>query len=395
MIGRHQLPAYSPMNLRALVAGAAAALGRNDHSDLEGHFRDEWKTRRVVLTNSGTNALAIALRAVVGDTGRTVALPAYACYDIATAAIAASVRVILYDLDPATLAPEPDSLRRALATGPAAIVILHLFGIPVDVASIAILARANEAVVIEDAAQAFGASTAGRRAGTLGSLAVLSFGRGKGYTGGSGGALLANDEAGTTLLHDVPVDLPSQVGWKPLALAAAYWMLARPSVYGLPAALPFLRLGETVFRRPESAGAIAATSRSMLGMLWNAAHESARIRHVTGKRLRDRITASRSWSTPNIRDNDYPSYLRLPVWSTRGQAGAELSSGAHRLGIAPSYPMPLSRLQGFRDRCVNADERLPGAELLSERLLTLPTHELLTESDLLRLERWLDERNAM
>ena len=76
-------------------------------------------SRDVLLTDSGTSALALALRmAVAARPDRpTVALPAWACYDLATAADAADVGVVLYDLDPATLGPDWASLDRALSAG--------------------------------------------------------------------------------------------------------------------------------------------------------------------------------------------------------------------------------------------------------------------------------------
>ncbi len=99
---------------------------------------------------------------------RPVAFPAYACYDLASAALGAGTRVLLYDLDTETLGPDWPSLERSLEAGATAVVVVHLFGIPVDMDRVGQMARAHGAAVIEDAAQAVGAAWRGRPAGEPG-----------------------------------------------------------------------------------------------------------------------------------------------------------------------------------------------------------------------------------
>ena len=62
----------------------------------------------------------------------SVALPAFGCFDVASAAIGADVPVSLYDIDPDTLSPDPDSLSRAFSQGARVAVIAPLYGVPVD-----------------------------------------------------------------------------------------------------------------------------------------------------------------------------------------------------------------------------------------------------------------------
>ncbi|HEX8361985.1 MAG TPA: DegT/DnrJ/EryC1/StrS family aminotransferase, partial [Longimicrobium sp.] len=181
---RHQLAAYSP--LTAGAAGAAlwdAARHPDPRTALARRLRERFGARHVALCASGTHALQCAL-ARAG--GAPVALPAYACYDLATAAVGAGVCVALYDVDPASLAPDPASLERVLAAGARLVVVAPLYGIPVDWPALERLATVYGARLIEDAAQGHGASLGGRALGSLGEMSVLSFGRGKGWTGGGG-----------------------------------------------------------------------------------------------------------------------------------------------------------------------------------------------------------------
>jgi len=204
---RHQVPVHSPLSAAALLAGLRAAATRNGgppaaEQRVTALLKDRYSPRAVLLTESGTAALTAALLGALRDRpGRAVAMPAYVCYDLATAADGADVPVLLYDVDPTTLAPDMAHLKAVLHHGAAAIVVVHLYGCPVDLGEVNRLAAEAGAIVIEDAAQAAGATVNDRSAGTQGSLVVLSFGRGKGLTGGSGGALLAHDAAGEGVLE--------------------------------------------------------------------------------------------------------------------------------------------------------------------------------------------------
>src|SRR5207247_5224225 len=103
-----------------------------------------------ILTDSGTSALILALRAVVRP-GGTIAYPGYSCIDLTSAAVGAGMRVRLYDLNPSTLSPDLESVERAINRGVNAIVVAHLYGYPADVGAVQELARKSGIPVIEDA----------------------------------------------------------------------------------------------------------------------------------------------------------------------------------------------------------------------------------------------------
>ena len=150
-------------------------------SRIAGRLRQRYGSGHELLVDSGTTALRLAIQAAqAGKPGAPVALPAWCCYDVATAALGANARVLLYDVDPASLTPELGSLRRALEQGAGSVVVAALYGLAPPWQAILELCRDAGALVIEDAAQAAGGRYQGRLLGTFGSLVVLSFGRGKG-----------------------------------------------------------------------------------------------------------------------------------------------------------------------------------------------------------------------
>src|SRR5207245_11729574 len=151
-----------------------------------------------------------------------------------------------HDVGPAWLAPGPDSLAATLAEGARIVVAAPLYGIPIDWNTLEECAAAFGAVVIEDAAQGHGASWHGRPLGSFGVISTLSFGRGKGWTGGKGGALLVRARGGQRLplRNGGAAQRLGEAGALAelgvLLRATAQWALGHPARYRLPASIPWL-----------------------------------------------------------------------------------------------------------------------------------------------------------
>jgi dTDP-4-amino-4,6-dideoxygalactose transaminase len=400
MIGRlrRQLPAHSPISHETVIAAIRGSLHSpvRSREALERALCDAYSARGALLVGSGTTALQLAISGIraAGAAG-PVALPAYSCYDVATAAEGADAKALLYDIDPATLVPEDQSLRRVLERAPSALVAAHLYGYPVDMDRVARLARNAGVVLIEDAAQGSGGRLRGRPLGSFGSLTVLSFGRGKGMTAGAGGALLARDDIGARVLAWAAARVgPMAGGLRDAVMLGVQWALGRPSAYWLPAALPFLHLGETVYHPPRPATAMSGAAMGALTLaLGGRDAELPRRREVAERLLHHANRSPRVHSIEPV-DGSVPGFLRLPlrvVQSSRADVLRELA----RHGAAPGYPSALTSLTPFAGRVLNGADAFDGARSLAETLLTFPTHAFVTGTDLAELERWLGARGGM
>jgi perosamine synthetase len=378
MILRHQLPAWSPLSLVALGAGGFPA--REALQRIERRISSEYGARSVWLTSSGTVALALGFRAAAKGQRPRVALPAWGCYDLMTAADAVNAEVLLYDLVPDRLAPDPVSLERVMAGGPHVVVVAHWFGLPIALSPLVQEAARLGVMVVDDAAQAVGARVGGRVAGTMGHFGVLSFGRGKGRTGGSGGALLANTEAAASLLSNLG-ELP-RGGSLPGYLALwAQWLLGRPALYGVPRSLPVLGLGTTRYRSPPPLEAMALRSAAVLDRMWEGAGKEVAVRRGHARRWRESLPDREDLRPIQLDPEAEPGWLRFPVIAT-GSAEALLSSrGARARGVERGYPLPLSRLPVAKGRIRSDSAEFPGARELSHHLFTLPTHQMVEERD--------------
>lgn len=375
---RHHLPVQSPLPVSALGHGIAAAFApARARAALRRRLAGRYGTDEFLLLDSGTSALALAIRGAArpGETTR-VALPIYGCFDLATAALAAGARIRFYDLDPSRLSPDLTSLRAAAEEGVDAVVVAHLYGVPVDLAGVQRALRDTHPppLLIEDAAQGIGGVLAGRPLGAIGDLGILSFGRGKGMTGGAGGALLANTPRGAATLGGLSVTGRASRGFRLLPGLAAQWVFGRPSLYGVPARMPWLGLGTTPFHPPHRPRPFPAAAYGVLQQTWDPAMDEIPVRQRTGDAWHAALRDIPHLTRVALGEHARPGWLRYPVLLTPALANRVRAEGPP-YGIMPGYPRPLDALPdlpvlpsrdapsgGFRGRA------------LADALFTLPTH---------------------
>jgi perosamine synthetase len=375
-------PAGIPLQFADILAGCAAL---HDGDAAVAAFRDDVRStfgvRHVFLASSGRAALTLLLKGLhsLQPERNVVALPAYTSFSVPSAVVAAGFRVALYDVDPETLSPVPNSLAQAVNSRTLAVVACHLFGYPCDLDLVHQVAAAEGALVVDDAAQAMGAQYKGKPVGSCGDAGLFSLSRGKNINAVDGGIIVTQRDDLVSALELLP-PLAEGAGtvrlfFKALLLSA----LIRPSLYWFPRLLPFLRLGASVYepRFPQECFTPfqAGIARRML----------ARLPHVTtGRRqvardLMQRLAGINGLTLPMSAEE--PVYLRLPFLVPSGLPVQE----SPLLGVVRSYPAPLSTIDALRPHLVDGDGSYPGAERLAGRLLTLPTHQFLTANDRKRL----------
>jgi dTDP-4-amino-4,6-dideoxygalactose transaminase len=145
---------------------------------------------------SGTDAIELALRALgVGEADEVITV-ANTCVPTVAGIEASGATPVLVDAEPGSMTIDPDRVAAAVGPRTRAIVPVHLYGRCADMDAIVAIAAEHGLKVIEDAAQAHGASWAGRRAGTMGDAAAFSFYPTKNLGAlGDGGAVVTNDGA--------------------------------------------------------------------------------------------------------------------------------------------------------------------------------------------------------
>jgi dTDP-4-amino-4,6-dideoxygalactose transaminase len=133
------------------------------------------RVRHGIGLGSGTDALRLALTAVGVGPGDEVITPAFSFVASASTIVMAGAQPVFVDIDPVTYALDPDALESALTRRTRAIVVVHLYGHPAPIDRIAEVARRRGVPLVEDAAQAIGATWDDRPIGGWGDVACLSF----------------------------------------------------------------------------------------------------------------------------------------------------------------------------------------------------------------------------
>ncbi len=163
--------------------------------ELEKRFRKEYDVPHAIGVNSGTDALLLALKAAGIEPGDEVITPTFTFIATADVVIRLGAKPVFVDIDKRTCNIDPDFIEEKITSKTKAILPVHLYGLPCDMTRIKEIARKHNLVIVEDCAQAQGATWQGKPVGTLGDFGAFSFYPTKNLGGlGDGGMILTTHE---------------------------------------------------------------------------------------------------------------------------------------------------------------------------------------------------------
>lgn len=148
-----------------------------------------------IAVSNGTAALEAAVAALGIGAGDEVILPTFTIISCAAAVVRAGATPVLVDCDPITWNMDADGVAAKITSRTKAIMIVHLYGLPVDLDPILALAKEHGLAVIEDAAQMHGQAYKGKPCGSFGAVSTFSFYPNKHITTGEGGMIVTDDPA--------------------------------------------------------------------------------------------------------------------------------------------------------------------------------------------------------
>ncbi|MGB6430659.1 MAG: DegT/DnrJ/EryC1/StrS family aminotransferase [Candidatus Acidiferrales bacterium] len=310
---------------------------------------------------SGTDALTIALHAAGVGPGDDVMIPAFTFVATASAVTALGARPIFVDIDPISFTIDPMRVEQCLTPRTRAIVAVHLFGLSADMDPILAVGVRRWISVIEDNAQSLGARYRGRATGSIGAFGCLSFYPSKnlGAYGDAGMILTANPAAAERLRrlrnHGETVRYVSaERGWN-------------SRLDEIQAAV--LRVKLRHFAR------------------WTAA------RQAVASAYDDELSDAPGIRTPQSRTGSEHVYS---VYTIRVEGGAARRDRVKQhladRGIASVvyYPVPLHLQPLFADAKLERGA-LPRSERAAEEVLSLPIYPALTEEQIARVARAVNE----
>jgi perosamine synthetase len=305
-------------------------------------------TAHAVTCSNGTTALHLALLALGVKPGDEVIVPTLTYVATANAVVYCGATAVFVDAEPATWNMDPARIEELITERTKGIIVVHLFGHPVDMDPILEIARRRGLFVLEDAAEAHGAEYKGRRVGSIGDAATFSFFGNKIITTGEGGMITTNDPdlaAEMRRLKNHGMD-PSRKYWFE-TVGYNYRLTNVASAIGLA---QLERIDWHLERRQQLAAWYREELSGIPGLSWQA--EEAWARHVW-------------WLFTVVLDETIPltRFEALAGLQARGVEGRQII-------------YPIHRLPPYQD--VGHRGRLPVSERVVERGLHLPTWSELT-----------------
>lgn len=334
------------------VIDSAAFVGGRYVREFEKLFRDYLGVRNCIGTGNGTDSLEIILDALsMHPRGNfdvmhcDVIVPALTFAATVEAVLRLGYDPIFCDMDIRTRNVSVDSILNSTTKDTGAVIAVHLYGEPCNMDGIFEVCRDNGTVVIEDCAQAHGASIRGRKVGTFGTASAFSFYPGKnlGAYGDAGAIVTDDDELACTC--------------------------ARLGNHG--------RLGkfdhELVGRNSRLDGIQAAILSAKLGALEKAVERRNRIAEMYIAALQDLpiglptipVNAVHAWHlfVIEVEIDKRDSFIRH-------MKRESIQTGIH-------YPLPLNRMPTYR--YLGQENDCPNALWIAERAVSIPVHEYLTD----------------
>ena len=389
---RHLAPTSAPISWRE-IGRALCGIGRGqqERAAREAELRAYFGVKYVFLLSSGKAALTTILQGLIaGSSRRKVIIPAYTCYSLPSAIIRANCKVVLCDVDPHTLDFDYSDLQRQVDEETLCIVAPHLLGQTADIPRVRAIAQTHRVTVVEDAAQAMGGHLNGRWIGTQGDVGFFSLGRGKNVTAGSGGVILTDSDRLASQLSSIyekaqEASLDSQI--MNVLMVVAMRLAIHPLLYWLPAGLPFLGLGETIYDPHFVIHKMDGMRAGLLGGWEKRLRVSNDGRADRARRYMDFLPASLQQVDP-IRTRGV-AYLRLPLLmpSTEAKTAVCALAKGEGLGVSSLYPTPVSDIPELAS--MFSLRIFEGARALAERLVTLPVHHYVDAKDIQRICRSL------
>lgn len=313
------------------------------HSRFQSELADYLGVTHAIGVASGTDALEIALRAVMPEGRSTVLAAANAGGYTSVAAHRAGYAVRYADVDPATLCVDLDAVQAALTEDVGVVVVTHLYGLLTDIAALVDYCHAHGVKVVEDCAQAIGARLNGRAAGSFGDVAAISFYPTKNLGAlGDGGAIVTGDGEIAERVGTL-----SQYGW------ATKYHIETP--------------GGTNSRLDEIQAAFLSARLPMLDAL-----------NERRRQIIERYRAAAAGGPVAVLPASGPHHVgHLAVALTTDRAAVRAALAAHGVQTDVHFPVPDHAQPGLPSH----GELLPVTEKVADQVFSLPCFPELTDDE--------------
>lgn len=326
--------------------------------ELEQRLADYVAVSHAVSCASGTDALLMALMRYEVGPGDLIFTSPFTFVATAEVIRLLGATPVFVDIDPSTYNLAPDQLEDALSRAgqggdgrPRGIIAVDLFGLPADYPAIGAIAEQHGLFVIEDAAQSFGATLNGKRAGAFGQVGCTSFFPAKPLGGyGDGGMCFTDDADTAAVLRSIRIHGQGEHKYDNV------------------------RIGIN--------GRMDTLQAAILLAKFDIFPEEVRLRQEVAARYTAMLQSLPGLTLPQVPPQASSVWAQYSVLASSGAHRETIQSALKRQGIpsAVYYPTPLHRQTAFRDLGY-VEGAFPVSERCAQTIFSLPMHPYLTRED--------------
>jgi len=190
-------------NVVQCVESGWISSGGNFVKEFEGGMADFCGRRFGVAVNNGTSGLIAAFKALDLPADSEVIMPSFTIISCALAAVYNHLIPVFVDSDPITWNMEAEQIRQAITPRTRAVLVVHMYGLPVDMEAVTQIVDDHGLIMVEDHSEALGSRFKGSPCGSFGSISVASTYANKAVTTGEGGVCLTDDPELAERLQDI------------------------------------------------------------------------------------------------------------------------------------------------------------------------------------------------
>lgn len=342
----------------------------------------------VQLVSSGNTALALILKALARQSGkRQVVVPAFSHGSLAVLLQVLGLEPVLVEADPETFVQSHQRLKEVCTAETLCVIVSHTFGLPAYTAEDVKTFAGLPCPVIEDCSQSLGSRWNRQPLGHVGRVAWASFGRGENFSTYTGGAILTNDAGLAESIREEVHALASLDAAKEVQL---WWLLAAARVATFPVVYGWVWRATRKAQVPRVAEGYSQEQYGKLqagvgAAMWDRFELwSARRRDLT-QRLAAGLSAVKGVGLPRIAEASEPALNRFPIVIRHRGLRDPVQKALWKAGFeaAKHYAEPLHRV--FPMGYASDKDPFPQATYLTERVLTLPVHPVVTAGHVTRM----------
>lgn len=340
----------------AIKKGMFWAIGPNNES-FEEKIAKYIGSQYALSFNSGTSALHAALLAHGVGKRDEVIVPSFTFIATANTPLFVEAKPVFADIEEGTFGLDPDDVAEKITKKTKAIIPVHYAGCPCMINELRKVANDSNVLLIEDAAEAFGASVGGQKVGTFGDTSMFSFCSNKIITTGEGGALVT----GSKDIYDK------------LKLLRSHGRLETCNYFSSAENMDYVSLGYN-FRMSNITAALGVSQMEKVDKIIKKRREIAGY-------ISKKLSVIDEIIVPKEPDDYYHVYQMYTI-RVKNEKRDDLAKFLGQSGIMTKvYFTPVHNSHFYR-KVLKYKCKLPVTENLSEQVLTLPMHPLLTNDEL-------------